>query len=107
MLADAGYRNLTRSQAEECIKDLYQTLELRVGRRLSRKATSLQLSQFEKIMDKGDDEGAAGANWLRANIPDYQEVVAEELNLILDRLKSASSARDSERSSAASRREIE
>ncbi|MFG1795745.1 DUF5663 domain-containing protein [Nocardia sp. NPDC049149] len=92
MLAEAGYRNLTRNQVEECIKDLYDTLEVRVGRSLSRKATALQLAQFEKIIDREGDDGPEGAIWLRKNLPDYREVVVEELGLILDRLKAAAAA---------------
>ncbi|MBI5339312.1 MAG: hypothetical protein HZB45_16685 [Mycolicibacterium rufum] len=90
VLARAGFTNLTRDQVEECLKDIYQTLELRVGEQMARKLNKLQLSQFEQLIDE-NREHAQGL-WLEKNVPDYREIVSQELQLIEERLTAAASA---------------
>ncbi|MFT4187756.1 MAG: DUF5663 domain-containing protein [Aeromicrobium sp.] len=59
---------------EELRQDIYSTIELRVGERLSAGMTDAQMAEFEKIIDSGDDAGATA--WLTANAPDYRQIVA-------------------------------
>jgi hypothetical protein len=82
---------MTREQVQECLEDIYNTLELRVGRRLARKMTSIQLSQFERLVDAKDEEGAL--KWLNANYPDYSADVMDEFDFVFERLKAAVVAR--------------
>jgi hypothetical protein len=87
LLADAGFASMTEEQVRLALQDIYNTLELRVGRRIARKLTQVQLAQFEKQISANDDRAALG--WLKDNFPDYREVVQEEYQLILDRLRVA------------------
>ncbi|MEV8223747.1 DUF5663 domain-containing protein [Dietzia maris] len=61
---------------------VYQELEKRVGVRLSEGLTDAHLTEFEKIIDSGDE--SASAQWLADNRPNYPEVVQQELTRILD-----------------------
>lgn len=90
LLADAGLTDMTKEQTRLALQDIYNTLELRVGRRLANKLTKVQLAQFEKQISANDDQAAL--SWLRANAPDYREVVQDEYQLILDRLNGATEA---------------
>ncbi len=84
-LWDLGFRSLTRSQVTDVLNELMDTLELRVGTRLSEALDSNQLARFERIVD-GRDEASALA-WLQQNIPNYREVVRNEYDYILDALR--------------------
>lgn len=94
LLGEAGYTHLTKTQAQECLKEFYNTLELRVGRRLARKMTAIQIAQFERRIDDDDNDGAM--RWLAENVPDYKEGVNEEFNFVLSRLRAAAATRDNE-----------
>jgi DNA-binding GntR family transcriptional regulator len=90
LLAGAGLTGLTEEQVRLALQDIYNTIELRVGRRIAKKMTQLQLAQFEKHIAAKDDRAALG--WLRENFPDYREVVHEEYEQVIERLKSAAAA---------------
>lgn len=90
LLADAGLTNMTKEQVRLALQDIYNTLELRVGRRIAHKLTNVQLAQFEKQISAKDDQAALG--WLNANFPDYREVVQDEYRLIVERLNGANKA---------------
>ena len=86
LLAKAGFRHLTPSQVAEVLRDLYDVLELRVGRRLARKTTDASLVAFERLAE--DDLPAYDA-WFSREIPDYREQVADELDYIVSQLREA------------------
>jgi DNA-binding GntR family transcriptional regulator len=90
VLAGVGLTGMTEAQVRLALQDIYSTLELRVGRRIAKKMTQVQLSQFEKHIAANDERAAL--SWLNDNFPDYREVVQEEYQLILERLNSAAKA---------------
>lgn len=63
---------------------LYQHLELAVGFELAEQMSELQLSEFEDLTDRGDEAGAL--EWLKANRPDYRQVVADTMQRAWDRV---------------------
>ncbi len=71
------------------LRDIYDTLELRVGMRLAEQMTEEQLDEFESIIDKKDD--SASLNWLETNFPNYKEVVGEELEKLKSEISSSAS----------------
>ena len=87
LLADAGLTDMTEEQVRLALQDIYNTLELRVGRRIARKLTQVQLAQFENKISASDDRAAVA--WLRDNFPDYREIVQEEFQLLVERLHGA------------------
>jgi hypothetical protein len=60
----------------------FEEMEQRVGERLSAGLTDAQLDEFEKIIDGGDHDAAH--KWLVTTRPDYRDVVAQELDRIVD-----------------------
>lgn len=76
-LQSLGLGGLPDDQKQAFLQHLYEELELRVGTRLSEGMSDEQLSQFEKLIDSNDEQGAL--KWLETNRPNYKDVVAEEL----------------------------
>lgn len=76
-LQSVGLGAMPEDQRQAFLQHLYEELELRVGTRLSEGMSDDQLTQFEKLIDANDDQGAL--KWLEANRPNYREVVGEEL----------------------------
>jgi len=80
LLDNVGLGGLSESVTTELLAWVHETLEVRVGKRLARKMTDLQLDAFERFLDENDEKGAL--SWLERNIPDYKDEVADELSLI-------------------------
>lgn len=109
LLVELGLGDLPELERKRLLGHIYETLELRVGTRLSEKMSSQQMEEFESFID-GDDVVAetylarARANyketedfakhqksggrltefaalvWLETNFPNYKDIVAEELD---------------------------
>ena len=69
-LQDLGLAGLPEDQKQAFLAHILETLEERVGMRLSDGLSDAQLAEFESIIDK--QPGAVEA-WLTANAPNYQE----------------------------------
>lgn len=82
-IAKAGCSPIPTDQLTHVWKDvLYPELELRVGLKLSRGMSEAKLSEFEALVDAGDDN--APAAWLARNVPNYPEIVATEIMAIVN-----------------------
>lgn len=86
-LKDIGLGDLPSDQKSLMLKDIYETLELRVGMRLAEQMSDAQLDEFEKLIDKKDD--AQALSWLESNFPDYKQVVSGELNNLKEEIKAS------------------
>lgn len=86
LLKEIGYElsELTQSERTSLLKSIYETLELRVGMRLSRLMTNEQLDEFERFFNAKDDAGAF--HWLEVNFPNYKEIVADEFSKLKNEL---------------------
>lgn len=69
-LQDLGLDQLPEDQKQAFLAHILETLEERVGVRLSDGLSDAQLAEFESIIDK--QPGAVEA-WLAANAPNYRE----------------------------------
>ncbi len=69
-LQDLGLAQLPEDQKQAFLAHILETLEERVGMRLSDGLSDAQLAEFESIIDK--QPGAIEA-WLAANAPNYRE----------------------------------
>ena len=76
-LQSLGLGGLPDDQKQAFLQHLYEELELRVGTRLSEGMSDDQLAEFEKLIDRNDEQGAL--KWLETNRPNYKDVVSEEL----------------------------
>lgn len=76
-LASVGLAALPADDKKPMLQHIYSTLEMNVGMRLAENMTDAQLDEFEALMNANDEAGAL--RWLETNVPNYREVVAEEL----------------------------
>jgi len=76
-LQDVGLGALPVAEKNKMLKDIYETLEMRVGMRLANNMRDDQLEEFEGHIQKNDQ--AAALKWLETNFPDYKNTVAEEI----------------------------
>ena len=85
MLIELGLGSLGAQDKDDLLKQIYQTLEIRVGMKLAERMSDAQLKEFEQFINNKDDAGAL--KWLETNFPDYKQVVANELGALKDELK--------------------
>ncbi len=86
-LKEVGLSELPDGQKSQMLRDIYETLELRVGMKLAEQMSDAQLDEFEGLIDKKDD--AVALKWLETNFPNYKQVVAGELNGLKEEIKSS------------------
>ena len=86
-LTEIGLGGLPSEQKSLMLRDIYETLELRVGMKLAEQMTDAQLDEFEGLIDKKDDKVAL--QWLETNFPNYKGAVAGELNNLKDEIKAS------------------
>lgn len=85
LLRELGLGELPPEEKNKMLAHIYETLELRVGMRLAEKMTDAQLDEFEAFIDRNDEEGAL--HWLETNLPNYKDVVADELDKLKQEIK--------------------
>jgi hypothetical protein len=85
MLVELGLGSLSVQDKDDLLKQIYQTLEIRVGMKLAERMSDAQLKEFEQFINNKDDAGAL--RWLETNFPDYKQVVALELDGLKAELK--------------------
>lgn len=81
LVAALGFGDLPSDARERLRQWMYQTLEERVGEALTDGLTDQQLTEFEALIDAGQED--ASAEWLAVNRPDYQAVTLH----LFDRVK--------------------
>jgi hypothetical protein len=89
LLEEIGLITLPKAERDQLLKQIYDTLEMRVGMRLAERMSDQQLDEFERFIDTNDESGALA--WLESNFPDYKQVVADELEKLKSEIKQDSS----------------
>ena len=69
-LVDMGLAAMPENQKQQFLDYIQEELEVRIGERISRGLTEVQLNEFDMITDP-----AEAAKWLEKNRPDYREIV--------------------------------
>lgn len=85
LLEEIGLISLPKPERDQLLRQIYETLEMRVGMRLAERMTDQQLDEFERFIDTNDEAGAL--KWLETNFPDYKQVVADELEKLKTEIK--------------------
>lgn len=85
LLKELGLGDLPTADKEQMRRQIYETLEMRVGMKLAEQMSDQQLNEFEGFIDKNDEAGAL--KWLETNFPDYKQVVAGELDKLKTEIK--------------------
>ncbi|HUD06969.1 MAG TPA: DUF5663 domain-containing protein [Candidatus Saccharimonadales bacterium] len=89
LLIELGLGDLPQEEKQKMLRQIYETLEMRVGVNLANKMSDEQLNEFEGFIDTKDQTGAL--NWLQTNFPGYKDVVADELEKLKSEIKQVSS----------------
>jgi len=80
-----GLQRLSEEQQAKQLQSFYATLKLRVGMVLEEKLSDEQLIEFEKISESGDQEAITA--WLTKAVPDYDQVMATEMEALVQEIK--------------------
>ena len=69
-LQEMGLSAMPEEQKEQFLAYIQEELEIRIGERISRGLTEVQLNEFDMITDQ-----AEATKWLEKNRPDFREIV--------------------------------
>lgn len=90
LLRQLGLASLTTEEKNLMLVHMYETLELRVGKKLASDMSDDQLDEFEQFIDADDEAGAL--EWLERKYPHYREVVASSLEALKAEVKDSAPA---------------
>lgn len=69
-LQEMGLSAMPEEEKQKFLAYVQEELEVRIGERISRGLTEVQLNEFDMISDTGE-----ARKWLEKNRPDYREIV--------------------------------
>ncbi|MBQ2660667.1 hypothetical protein IJF93_01170 [Candidatus Saccharibacteria bacterium] len=69
-LQEMGLSAMPEEQKQAFLNYVQEELEVRIGERIAKGLTDVQLNEFDMITDQ-----AEAAKWLETNRPDYREIV--------------------------------
>lgn len=69
-LQEMGLSAMPEDQKQQFLDYVQEELEVRIGERISKGLTEVQLNEFDMITDQIE-----AAKWLEENRPDYREIV--------------------------------
>lgn len=73
-LQEMGLSAMPEDQKQEFLDYIQEELEVRIGERISKGLTEVQLNEFDQITDQ-----AEATKWLEKNRPDYREIVTRTI----------------------------
>jgi hypothetical protein len=86
LLEELGLAALPPQEKQAILRQILETLEMRVGTTLASRMSDAQLDEFERLMPaEGDDQNTIqqkeqqASQWLESNFPTYKQVVNDEL----------------------------
>ena len=82
-LQEMGLSAMPEDQKQKFLDYVQEELEVRIGERISKGLTEVQLNEFDQITDQ-----AEAAKWLEKNRPDYREIVARTIEEMKDEIRS-------------------
>ncbi|MDO5451814.1 MAG: DUF5663 domain-containing protein [Candidatus Saccharibacteria bacterium] len=69
-LQEMGLSAMPEAEKQKFLDYIQEELEVRIGERISRGLTEVQLNEFDMITDTNE-----ARKWLEKNRPDYREIV--------------------------------
>lgn len=66
---------MPEQEKQKFLEYIQEELEVRIGERIAKGLTEVQLNEFDMITDQ-----AAATKWLEKNRPDYREIVHRTIN---------------------------
>ena len=76
--------NLAGQDVDSLLDHLNDTLQERVGTELTEALNDEQLKTLVDLQDKATDEEVG--NWLEANVPEFEQIVKDEIDILLGEL---------------------
>ena len=81
-LQEVGLSAMPESEKRDFLDYVQEELEVRIGERISRGLTEVQLNEFDMITDQ-----AEATKWLEKNRPDYREIVTRTIAEIKEEIR--------------------
>lgn len=81
-LQEMGLSAMPEEQKRAFLDYVQEELEVRVGERISKGLTEIQLNEFDTITDP-----AEAVKWLEKNRPDYREIVTRTINEMKEEIR--------------------
>lgn len=73
-LQEMGLSAMPEKEKQKFLDYLQEELEVRIGERISKGLTEVQLNEFDMITDQ-----AEATKWLEINRPDYRDIVTRTI----------------------------
>ncbi|MDO4611791.1 MAG: DUF5663 domain-containing protein [Candidatus Saccharibacteria bacterium] len=83
-LQEMGLSAMPEDQKAKFLNYVQEELEVRIGERISRGLTDIQLNEFDMITDPNE-----AAKWLEKNRPDYREIVDRTVEEMKDAIRAS------------------
>ena len=81
-LQEMGLQAMPEDQKQKFLDYVQEELEVRIGERISKGLTEVQLNEFDMITDPTE-----AAKWLEKNRPDYREIVTRTIEEMKDEIR--------------------
>ena len=81
-LQEMGLSAMPEDQKQAFLEYMQEELEVRIGERISRGLTEVQLNEFDMITDQDE-----ATKWLETNRPDYREIVTRTINEMKEEIR--------------------
>ena len=82
-LKEMGLSAMPEVEKQRFLDYVQEELEVRIGQRISKGLTEVQLNEFDLITDPNK-----AAEWLEKNRPDYREIVTRTIAEMKDEIRS-------------------
>lgn len=86
-----GLDDLDQETASQMLATFYETLDMRIGAAIADRLNDEQLAKFESLKESGEDDGQVD-EWLHAAIPNYESLLDEEADKLLEEIDSSASS---------------
>ena len=83
-LGQVGLGEMPEERKAEFLRYIQETLEIRVGQRMSEGMSDAKLLEFDELAKGGDTEEIQ--EWIKVNRPDYREIARDELRKVTEEL---------------------
>ena len=81
-LQEMGLSAMPEDEKQRFLDYIQEELEVRIGERIARGLTEVQLNEFDMITDQ-----AEAAKWLEKNRPDYRDIVNRTINEMKEEIR--------------------
>ena len=81
-LQEMGLQAMPEDQKQKFLDYVQEELEVRIGERISKGLTEVQLNEFDMITDPLE-----AAKWLEKNRPDYREIVSRTIEEMKEEIR--------------------